>query len=61
MWENEDKISEFLGFKIQLPEKVKRKTKKSRLKVECEEDFYSAYESLIEKIRNAEDIKNWKK
>ena len=59
MWENEDKISDFLGFKIRLPKKTARKTFPSKHDKSKIQAFKSSYESLITKIEQAEDIKRW--
>ena len=61
LWENEDKISEFLGFDFKLPGRKTRESKNLRQSLTDEQIniFNSGYSSLIEKINNAEDCKIW--
>jgi len=61
LWENEDKISEFLDFDFRLPERKTRESKNLRQSLTGEQIkiFNSGYSSFIEKINNAEDCKIW--
>lgn len=61
MWENHDKISDFLGFDFKLPEKKERRADrfKKQLSVEQRITFKENYKTLLEKIKNAEDCKIW--
>ena len=62
LWENEDEISDFLGFDFKLPEKRPRDADaiKSQLSREQIVEFNQGYVSLIQKTRNAEDLKIWR-
>lgn len=55
MWENQNDISKFLGFEIQLPPKKERKAKKE-FKKEVVEELSKTYKSLKYKIDSLDDF-----
>ncbi|MFW6219244.1 MAG: hypothetical protein ACOC33_00120 [bacterium] len=59
MWDNIDKINEYLGTSIVLPEYKKRKDYWKLLSENEINVFKETYRKLYEKIENAEDIKLW--
>ena len=61
LWSNEDKISNFLGFKFKLPEQKNREASILRQSLTSTQlkNFNTGYFSLIEKINNAKDYKIW--
>ena len=63
MWHNEDKISEFLGFEFNLPNKKERDatSMKKHLSKDQIKNFNTGYATIIEKINKAEDCKLWSK
>ncbi len=59
IWDKLDKLSEFIGDQIELPEYNPREKKIDKVDEDIRESIKQTYGSLYKKVKEAEDYKEW--